>query len=59
MDTRSSIEERYTSRQTYLDRVTRAAQDLVRQRFTLADDVPAVVRRAEMMWNELVTQRRQ
>jgi hypothetical protein len=53
MDARSSIEERYTSRQAYLDQVALSARDLVRQRFMLADDVPAVVRRAAMMWDEL------
>jgi hypothetical protein len=54
MDTRRSIEERYTHRQAYLDQVARNAQDLVRQRFMLAEDVPAVVRRAETMWDELL-----
>ena len=54
-DARLSIGERYSSRQDYLDRVKRAAADLVRQRFMRADDVPAVVRRAEEIWNAVVT----
>ena len=54
-DARLSIRERYTGRQDYLDRVKRAAAELVRQRFMRADDVPAVVRRAEDMWNAVVT----
>jgi hypothetical protein len=53
MDLRPSIEERYTSRQFYLDQVARNARDLVHQRFMLADDVPAVLRRAETMWDVL------
>jgi hypothetical protein len=54
-DDRLSIAERYSGRQDYLDRVKRAAADLVRQRFMRADDLPAVVRRAEEMWNAVVT----
>ena len=38
-DSRLSIEERYTDRQDYLERVRRAATDLVRERFMLAADV--------------------
>jgi hypothetical protein len=50
-DSRLSIEERYTNRQDYLERVRRAAADLVRERFMLAADVPAVVGQAEETWN--------
>jgi hypothetical protein len=49
-DLRRSIAERYTGRQDYLDRVRAAARALVTQRFMLADDVSAVVRRAEETW---------
>jgi hypothetical protein len=49
-DPRPSLEERYPSRQDYLDRVESAAHDLVRQRFLLGTDVAAVVRRAEVLW---------
>ena len=41
-DSRPSIEERYTNRQDYLQRVRRAAS-LVRQRFVLDSDVEALV----------------
>jgi Alpha/beta hydrolase domain len=54
-DARLSIAERYSSRQEYLDGVKRAAEELVRQRFMRADDVAAVVRRAEAIWNAVVT----
>jgi len=54
-DARRSIAERYTGRQDYLDRVKRAADDLVRRRFLLGEDVRAVVLRAEEMWNAVVS----
>src|SRR5207237_10423790 len=55
-DARLSIEERYAGREDYLDRVKHAAEDLVRDRFILAEDVRAVLRRAEEMWNAVVPQ---
>jgi hypothetical protein len=54
-DPRLSIRERYMGRQDYLDRVKLAAEALVRQRFLRAEDVPAVVLRAEAIWNAVVT----
>lgn len=54
-DARLSVAERYRGRQDYLDRVKRAADDLVRQRFMLGPDVPAVVQRAEQIWNAVVS----
>jgi hypothetical protein len=53
-DNRLSLAERYKGRKDYLERVTRAAQDLVRERFLLPGDVRAVVRRAELMWTTVV-----
>jgi hypothetical protein len=53
-DDRLSIAERYRDRQDYLNKVERAADDLVRQRFLREEDVPAVVLRAEAMWNAVV-----
>jgi hypothetical protein len=53
-DARRSIEERYGSRRAYLDDVRRASEALVRERFLLADDVPALLRRAETKWDLLV-----
>jgi hypothetical protein len=50
-DPRRPLAERYSGRQDYLDRVDRAARELVRQRLMLAGDVAAVVRRAEMLWD--------
>jgi Alpha/beta hydrolase domain len=52
-DSRRSIDERYANRDDYLQRVRRAAADLVRQRFLLPGDVGSVVSRAEQMWDVL------
>ena len=53
-DPRLSITERYSSRQNYLDRVQRAARNLVNERFMLAADVGDVMQRAAQMWNTIV-----
>jgi Alpha/beta hydrolase domain len=50
-DARKSIAERYVSRQDYLDRVQRAAEELVRQRFLRSADMAAVLNRAARMWD--------
>ena len=42
-DPRASIEERYSSREDYLDQVTRAAADLAAEGYMLEEDVPEVV----------------
>ena len=54
-DTRLSIGERYLDRQDYLDRVKRAADALVQQRFMRAEDVPAVILRGDAIWGGVVT----
>lgn len=53
-DPRLSIAERYDGRKDYLNRVSQAAQDLVRERFLLPEDVRAVLRRADTMWTAIV-----
>ena len=50
-DARLSIAERYAGRQDYLDRVKQAVEDLVRQRFMRVEDVSAVLRESERIWN--------
>ena len=52
-DARLSIAERYSGKQNYLDRVEKAARELVSQRFLLANDIDAVVRRAAAMWDSI------
>lgn len=54
-DPRSSIEERYPTRDAYLAQVEQAAQSLVRQRVLLAPDVPAIVRQAGTRWDWLIS----
>ena len=54
-DSRLSIAERYSGRPDYLDKVKRAADDLVRQRFLRVEDVPSVLQAAERIWNAVVT----
>ncbi len=55
-DPRRSIEERYRSRDEYLQQVRDAANTLVKGRYLLADDVAAIVRRAENHWDVLAGQ---
>lgn len=45
-DPRLSIEERYASRDEYLDRVREAAEALVRQRYLLEEDVERIVQQS-------------
>jgi hypothetical protein len=56
-DSRRSIAERYSGRDDYIRQVRRAADDLVRQRFMLAADVPAAVQHAEDIWDAIVGDR--
>jgi hypothetical protein len=53
-DPRLSIAERYKGRSDYLLRVSQASEDLVRQRFLLAADLPAVLQRAKAMWSAII-----
>ncbi|MGP8243105.1 MAG: alpha/beta hydrolase domain-containing protein, partial [Bryobacteraceae bacterium] len=52
-DPRLSIAERYSSREDYLKRATRAADDLIRRRFVLPQDRDFVVERAARLWDAL------
>jgi hypothetical protein len=49
-DPRPSIEERYASRDKYMDAINRAAAALVKDGYLLAGDVPAVTKRAADHW---------
>jgi hypothetical protein len=53
-DTRLSVAERYKSREDYLHRVQEASEKLVQQRFMLAADIPAVLKRASSIWTAVV-----
>ena len=56
-DSRPSLDERYSGRADYLDRVKRAADDLVRQRFLRVEDLPAVLQAAGRMWDAVTNER--
>jgi hypothetical protein len=51
-DPRKSIEERYGSREDYLDRFGHALDDLVEQRWVLPEDRPALMLRGRQDWEE-------
>jgi len=50
-DPRAAIAERYPSKQAYLDQVRAAADKLVADRYLLAEDLPAVLERADKHWD--------
>jgi hypothetical protein len=50
-DPRSSIEERYSSKEFYLGKITTAALELVQQGYLLAQDLPDVLNRASAHWD--------
>lgn len=50
-DPRPSIEERYSSKQQYLQRVEAAARDLARDRLVLEADIPRLVGKAGEQWD--------
>jgi hypothetical protein len=52
-DPRLSIEERYSSRETYLNQVRAAAQKLVEERYVLREDVDVIVARSAAVWDYL------
>jgi hypothetical protein len=49
-DPRRSIEERYRSESDYMRRIREAADELVKQRYLLQEDVPGVLERAAAHW---------
>jgi hypothetical protein len=51
-DPRKSIEERYGSREDYLDRFSHALDDLVQQRWILPEDRAALMQRGRQDWEE-------
>ena len=51
-DPRKSIAERYADREDYLARYGKALDDLVKQRWILAEDRAALLRRGEQEWSE-------
>jgi hypothetical protein len=54
-DPRLSIAERYDSRAVYLEAVRAAAQKLIDARHVLAEDMAAIIERAGLRWDYLLT----
>ncbi len=52
-DPRLSVAERYASRDEYMGKFTEAAMKLVRDRFLLREDLPALLERGEREWKEV------
>ena len=55
-DPRLSIAERYSSREEYLARYTQELDGLIRRRWILRDDRPALILRAQEEWSVAVSQ---
>jgi hypothetical protein len=53
-DPRPSVVERYASREQYLEKFGEAAKKLIRERFLLEEDLPAVLARGQREWDEVV-----
>jgi hypothetical protein len=56
-DPRPSIEERYSTRQEYLEKVKAAAQSLAREGYLLESDIANIVARAGSKWDYLLEPR--
>ena len=53
-DPRLSLEERYGTKEAFLQKVDQAAQSLVRDRLLLASDVARVTARASTQWDSVM-----
>ncbi len=53
-DPRASIEDRYASKDAYLEQVAEAAESLVRERYMLQTDIDPVLERAARHWDLLM-----
>jgi hypothetical protein len=56
-DPRLSVAERYVSRGEYLGKFAEAAMKLIRERFLLREDLPAMLARGEREWEEVAGQK--
>lgn len=56
-DPRKSVAERYASRDEYLGKFVEAAMKLIRERFLLSEDLPALLERGEREWDEVTGQK--
>ena len=51
---RRSVEERYESREQYLEWVTQSARELIEEGYLLDEDLNEIVGGARRSWNDLV-----
>jgi len=56
-DPRLSVAERYASREEYMGKFAEAALKLIRERFLLREDLPALLERGEREWAEVTGQK--
>ena len=56
-DPRRSIDERYATRDDYIDKVRAAADALVRKGYVLVDDIERIVQRSTDNWDNIVGSR--
>jgi len=56
-DLRPSVAERYVSREEYMGKFAEAAMNLIKERFLLREDLPAVLERGQREWNEIAGQK--
>jgi hypothetical protein len=54
-DPRPSVEERYKSREEFLDRISKAAADLVANGYLIKEDVPRIVEQAGARWDYVMS----
>ena len=55
-DPRRSMEERYSSREEYLRRYTKAVDKLIRERWILQEDREAMLQRGGLEWDQLMNE---
>jgi hypothetical protein len=53
-DPRKSIQERYSSRDEYLQKITEAARTLAKERYVLERDVPKIVEKSRAQWDYMM-----
>jgi hypothetical protein len=58
-DPRLSVEERYTSRESYLEQIRQAAQDLIAEGYVLAEDLATLVEQAGQLHDVLRSRARE
>src|SRR5438093_826425 len=53
-DPRQSVEERYKSKDEYLDRITKSANELASKGYLIKEDIPRIVQQAGTRWDWII-----